>query len=364
MKSIKKPTILSLTAVLFLQINSLACSCLGDFKRIKSEEDLKNYEFVALVKIILEVSNRSSGATSSDEATLGFKIIEKYKGPDIGKVVERDVGTSCDMGIEVGDEWVLYATGYNGKVFIHACNRNIRYRSKEGVRDWHYKRGIEEVDDLRTLYGRIPKRPTDGAARQYYPNGKTEIEETYSKGLRNGVRTVYHPNGKIWGKEAFENDSLQGKSEWFYPSGQLHDQKFYRSDILINKSKFYYDTTVTAREKQFLIESLYKTEDSLRKTFSRIQVWMEALYDYNGRIILSREYSRSGNLLSERVYDPEEHYSSSIYYHENGTVKAMQHSKNLKDVGHYQEYDANGKPTKSWDYDENGKQINVYIPKR
>lgn len=364
MKSIKKPTILSLTAVLFLQINSLACSCLGDFKRIKSEEDLRNYEFVALVKIISEVSNRSSGATSSEEAMLGFKIIEKYKGPDIGKVVERDVGTSCDMGIEVGDEWVLYATGYNGKVFIHACNRNIRYRSKEGVRDWHYKRGIEEVDDLRTLYGRFPKRPTDGAARQYYPNGKTEIEETYSKGLRNGVRTVYHPNGKIWGKQMFVNDSLEGKSEWFFPSGQLNDQKFYRKDILINKSRIYYDTTITDRMRQFLIRDFYRTEDSLRKTYRRIQVHLEALYDYDGKTVYSREYSRWGNIESEEIYRDESRDFTAIYYHDNGVVRSVQHIKNLRSRGHYQEYDADGHPTKSWDYDEKGKQINVVIPKR
>lgn len=161
----------------------------------------------------------------------------------------------------------------------------------------------------------------------------------------------------------FVNDSLQGKSEWFFPSGQLHDQKFYRKGILINMSRVYYDTTVTDWQKQFLVRDFYNTEDSLSKTYSRIQVWLEALSDYNGKIIFSREYSRWGKIQYEYAYHPDENYYTSIYYHDNGQIKAVQHHKDFKDIGHYQEYDPEGNPTKSWDYDANGKQINLHLPK-
>ena len=363
MNSVSKALCLTLLMLLlYVPTDSLACVCINDFQRIETLEDLKTYEFVALVKVTSETVNPPSGTTSFRDARLVFKIIEKFKGKDIDELIERDVQSSCDMGIEVGDEWVLFATAYKEKVLISACNRNVRYRDKDGIRDWHFKRGMQEVEDLRTLYKKTRKQQHDGLDQQYYPNGKIEVEQPYNDGLKNGIRTVYHKNGKVWGKQLFVNDSLQGKSEWFYPSGQLYDQKFYRKGILINMSRVYYDTTITDQWKKLLIEDFYNTEDSLRKTYSRIQVWMEALYDYNGKSVFSKEYSRWGKIQHEYIYHPEEKDYTSIHYHDNGQVKVVQHHKDFKAIGHYQEYDTEGNPTKSWDYDANGRQINLNIP--
>lgn len=364
-----KPILKSVCAcliILTLSANAdvLACSCIGDFQGIKSMDDVKNYPFVALVKITSETTNPPSDSTPFRDATLGFKIIEKFKGKDIRELIEYDIQSSCDIGIEVGDEWVLFATERDGKLSISACSRDVRYRDKQGVRDWHFKRGIQELEDLRKLYGHTEKRNRDGIDKQYYPDGKLEAETTYYGGLKNGNRTIYHRNGKIFGKQVFINDSLQGKSEWFFPSGQLYDQKFYRKGILINMSRVYHDTTVTDRMKQFLIRDFYQTEDSLRKTYSRIQVWLEALYDYHGQIVASKEYSRWGIIERENFYHHNDSTYTSVFYHPNGQVHTVSHLKNYTQVvGHYQEYDPEGNPTRSWDYDANGKQINIYIPK-
>lgn len=360
-----KPTSLFLTLIIILlspPTTLIACSCIGGFERIKLLDDLKGYEFVALVKVTSETVHPYSDTTRFREATLGFKIIEKFKGKDIGELIERDVLSSCDLGINVGDEWILFATVYKEKLVISACNRDVRYRDKDGVRDRHHKRGMQEVEDLRTLYGRTQKLRHDGVDRQYYPDGKTEVEQTYHNGLRNGVRTVYHRNGKVWGKQMFVNDSLQGKSEWFFPSGQLYDQKFYRKGILINMSRVYHDTTINGRWKERLVRDFYKTEDSLRKTYSRIQLRLEVLYDYYGKVIFAREYSRWGKIESEHIHHFDDNYFTSIFYHDNGEVRTVGHQKDIKGVGHYQEYDPEGNPIKSWDYDANGRQINLNIP--
>ncbi|SDF53589.1 Antitoxin component YwqK of the YwqJK toxin-antitoxin module [Dyadobacter soli] len=365
MKQILKSVCVCITTlILAVNAEALACSCIIDFQAIKSLDDTKDYPFVALVKITSETANPPSGSTPFRDATLGFKIIEKFKGKDIRGLIEYDIQSSCDMGIEVGDEWLLFATERGGKLSIGACNRNVRYRDKDGLRDWHFKRGIQELEDLRKLYGRAEKRNRDGVDKQYYPDGKLEIETTYHEGLKNGIRTIYYRNGKIFGKQMFVNDSLQGKSEWFFPSGQLYDQKFYRKNILINVSRVYHDTTVTDRMKQFLVRDFYKTEDSLRKTYGRIQVWLEALYDYNGKIVSSKEYSRWGVIRQENFYHFQNSAYTSVFYHDNGQVHTVNHFKdNAIPTGHYQEYDPEGNPTKSWDYDANGRQINIYIPK-
>jgi hypothetical protein len=112
---------LSLILVFSCTLTSLmACMCMNDFQRIKSLEDLKSYEFVALVKVTSETTNPPSGSTPFRDAMLGFKIIEKFKGEDIREIIEKDVQSSCDMGIDVGDEWVLFGALHNGNLFVGA----------------------------------------------------------------------------------------------------------------------------------------------------------------------------------------------------------------------------------------------------
>ncbi len=87
-------------------------------------------------------------------------------------------------------------------------------------------------------------------------------------------------------------------------------------------------------------------KDSLRKTYSRIQ------------------YSRWGKIEEEYLYHLEHSTHTSIFYHNNGQVRTVNHFKDYTTLtGHYQEYDPEGNPTKSWDYDANGKPINIHIPK-
>lgn len=344
--------------------NAIACTCIGSNGRIRSLDELTGYTFIALVKITAETVNPFSDSTQFRTAKLAFKVIEKLKGKDIRELTEYDIQSSCDMGIQVGDEWVLFATERDGKISISACNRNVRYRDKDGVRDWHFRRGIEELEDLRKLYDRNQKRKLDGVEEQYYPDGKLEVETTYKDGLKNGEHTVYHRNGRIWGRQIFVNDSLQGKSEWFFPSGQLDDQKFYRKGNLVNKSRVYFDTSLTDQRKKYLIREFYETEDSLRKAYSHIQIWLEALYDANGQIISSREYSRSGKIDHEYFYHREDSHYTVVYYHENGQVKSIGQFKNYtKPYGRSQAYDPDGNPVNGKDYDENGKEIKVPIPK-
>jgi len=365
MKKTLRTSCFALTIILICACTSAtACSCIGSYNGIKSVDELGSYEFVALVKITSETVNPFSDTTSFRTARLGFRIIEKFKGKDIRELTEYDIQSSCEMGIEIGEEWVLFASTRSGALAIGACGRDSRYRGRDGVRDWHFKRGIQELEDLRRLYSHSQRRKRDGEHTERYPDGKIEVEETYRDGLRNGVRTVYHSNGKVWGKQIFVDDSLQGKSEWFFASGQLDDQKFYRKGILINKSRVYFDTSLTDQRKQYLIREFYETEDSLRRTYSRVQVWLEALYDYNGQVVSSTEYSRWGKIQQERLYHHQDSTSTIIYYHDNAQVKSINHFKNYtRPYGHYDEYDPQGNPIKSWDYDADGKQINIRIPK-
>jgi len=172
MRNLLKIFCLTLTITLMCaRMSVTACICANYYDRIKSLDELTGYEFIALVKATSETVNPPTDTTPFRDATLRFKIIEKFKGKNISEVIEEDIQSSCDMGIEAGDEWLVFALTHKGRLIIRACSRNARYRDKDGVRDWHFKRGIQKLEDLRKLYGHDQKRKRDGIDQQHYPDG-------------------------------------------------------------------------------------------------------------------------------------------------------------------------------------------------
>jgi antitoxin component YwqK of YwqJK toxin-antitoxin module len=173
---------------------------------------------------------------------------------------------------------------------------------------------------------------------------------------------VWYPNGQLYGSQTYNNDTLTGKEAWYYPSGQPSCERFYSNGKPSNLSRSYYDTTISEHYKKLLIKDFYKTEDSLNQEYKRIQVWVEVIYDTDGKELITREYTRQGQIRYESLYDHKRNFVSNISYHKNGRVESIGYTLNHHDYGHYQAFDENGLPLKSWDYDETGKQINIKMP--
>jgi hypothetical protein len=90
---------LTLTITLMCaRMSVTACICANYYDRIKSLDELTGYEFIALVKATSETVNPPTDTTPFRDATLRFKIIEKFKGKNISEVIEEDIQSSCDMG--------------------------------------------------------------------------------------------------------------------------------------------------------------------------------------------------------------------------------------------------------------------------
>lgn len=342
--------------------SSFACSCLNDFDRPMQLDDLKKYNFIALVRINSEqVIKPSDPNTIGFQSLLSIKVIEQFKGQVTAQIIENQVNTSCDIGVDIGEEWLVFATVPNGTPAMFPCDRNVQFKAKDGLRDWHFQGGFRQLDELRILYGHKTRFKPDGIYVEHYSNGKKELEENYVNGLRNGKRTVYYPNGGIYGKENYLDDSLQGEASWYYPSGQLYVRKYFERGQPRNVTKVYYDSTIDQSYKNLLIRDFYKSEDSLRFVYGRFQVKHENVFDSFGREVVFREFDRLGIIRHESIYNPEPGVVTRIYYHKNGTAKGISYTRDGKDYGHYQEYDENGAPSKSWDYDQDGQQIKSSI---
>ncbi|HEX6429507.1 MAG TPA: hypothetical protein VF008_17565 [Niastella sp.] len=340
-----------------LSIPTKACRCAEYYTSIDSLSQLKHYDFIAHVKITDDQDYNT--APENAIGTIGlltFQIIELFKGQQVDKILEYSKKTSCDMGISKGEEWILFGSMRDGKLSIKSCNRDVKYKGVDGLRDWKYERGLLQLRQLRDLYQHPTKKYGSENRKESYPNGQIEIEETYVNGLKNGERKIWYPNGVLFGKEYYINDSLDGKTEWFYPSGQIYDEDYYTRGKPCNVSRIYFDSTFGETYKKLLIRT-YKTEDSIRFVYNRVQVQHEVVYDSHGRTIIIREYTNLGKLHKEETIDPDRNFSTIIFYHENGNMYAIQYYLNNRNFGRYQEYYKNGMPSRGWDYDENGRVI-------
>jgi antitoxin component YwqK of YwqJK toxin-antitoxin module len=337
---------------------SKACRCTEYYTSVDSLSQLKHYDFIAHVKITDDQDYKTPADNFGMIGQLTFQIIELFKGQQVDKILEYSKKTSCDIGVSIGEEWILFGTIRDCNLSIGSCDRNLRYQKVNGLKDWKYGRGIRQIGQLRVLYQHKIRKYGNESHKEYYPNGQIEIEETYVNGLKNGDRKIWYPNGILFGREYYINDSLDGKTEWFYPSGQIYDEDFYTKGKPCNVSRIYHDSSFGTTYKKSLIAMVYKTEDSLRFVYNRVQVQYEVVYDSYGREIMIKEYTLLGKLHREETLDPDRVARTTIYYHENGNISSIQYSLNHNGIGHYQEYDKNGVPSRGWDYDENGRVIN------
>lgn len=352
---IKTLTLLVLS--IFLGKTSNACSC-TNFATIDSLPQMGEYAFIAHVKITDDqIFKKPSKGDFGATGLLKFEIIELFKGEKINQVLEYAKNSSCDIGVSLGEEWILFGKVINNKISIMPCDRNQRYKTKDEFRDWKYESGFSELKQLRVLYGHTIPKFEHEKRQEFYKNGEIEIEETYANGKLNGERKIWYPNGRLFCKQFYINDTLDGKSEWFYESGQIYDEDYYLKGKPLNVSRLYYDSTIEKGWKQMLIDDFYKTEDSLDFVYKRIQVQYETVYDSYGRAVIVREYTRLGKIYREETIDPDRKFRTVIYYHDNGLMSSIMYSLNGINFGHYQTYQKDGLPGIGWDYDENGKAI-------
>lgn len=112
-----KYLLILLAGLLYMQPAS-ACKCLP-LPALENSAQLEGYSFIARVKV-----------TKVKGQQIKIKVKELFKGEKRKLVFEPAKGTSCDLFIAKGEEWLLFGKMENGKMAIHACDRNMEYRTR------------------------------------------------------------------------------------------------------------------------------------------------------------------------------------------------------------------------------------------
>jgi len=165
----------------------------------------------------------------------------------------------------------------------------------------------------------------EGAARIYYPDGKTRQTIPYVNGKKDGLSREYDQEGKIITLLEYNNDFLISRSrinqtdasgrkqgEWldFYPDGAIKTEINYRDDLLHGYYKEY-----DVRGK-LLVTLLYENGKVTGTDIDNsTQIDIENRYDDSGRLIYSgpfregvpvgihREFNADGSVKNARIYN-------------------------------------------------------------
>lgn len=369
-----KKITLTIGVLFYVITESLCCVC-NSKPDYHSKSDLLEYEFISLVRVskIDSVENQPNNPIHRIE----FEIIELYKGEKTNTILvdggHRKVTkkwTSCDLGENEGEEWVLFAyyDKATKRLITHSCTRTFRYKNSDGYRYKGYGDEITGVEKLNLIFnGPTKKQKYEGIHIGYYQNGQKEIEENYKKGKHDGQRLLWYPSGQLESKQYFNKGKRNGIYEWYSKNGQLTTKEKFKNGHKIDTTTHWYeiDTSKLNLKLYTLINKV--SRDSAINIFSTIQVWSTQIYNKKGELIYSIGYERNGVLDSEKICNPKKHMDTVRYYHTNGALKAEQYSihneklRIYKDVGIYREWDETGKQIKYWEYDKNGIQIKESI---
>ena len=344
--------------VLFSFSQSRACICANVFS-YDNLSQLKGYEFIARAKVIDEIEyEKSPKGEMGSIGLLKLQVIELFQGEIQQEIFESAMFTSCDLGVTKGEEWLFFGKKYNGKIYVHLCERSTKYKEVDGLRNWQYDRNATILTSLQKIYHHPVKTFVNEIRREYYENGQLEMEGIYKDGKLDGEMKVWYSNGVLFGRQSFVNDTLQGKYEWFFPSGQISQEEYYNKGIHINLSKHYYDSTITKNPimRADLLRA-YKTVDSLNFVYKRIQEYHITGFDNDGNRVFFRNYSRIGQLKSETYCSIKQKTSTKISYHDNGVISIIGYMLEGKYSGSYQIFNEQGVLIKSWDYDKEGNSI-------
>ncbi len=119
-----------LTAALLALQPAMACKC-REMPQLDSLAQLKDYQFIARVKITDDGDRKTPGG-NGQPGVLRFKVIRLFKGTQRTQILEMAKGSSCDMYISKGQEWIVFGKLQNGKLSIGPCDRNVLYRVAGG----------------------------------------------------------------------------------------------------------------------------------------------------------------------------------------------------------------------------------------
>lgn len=333
----------------------------------KNQEDLNNYDFISHVKIssILPVENTSTDTFIVHKIV--FENLELFKGKRSDTIfvygsnqnLKTGRRTSCDLGENVGEEWIIFASlnkKVGNKFMTGYCTRSKRYKDVNGFRKLGYANKKDLITRLRNVFN-MKKQDViyDGLRIEYFENGNKELEEFYKNNKVDGYRYLWHSDGTLRSKQSYDKGLLNGISLWYGGNGELLRKEKYFKNKPIDTTLIWYKTDTSYIPLAFNVVFEKLTVKEAKERLSRRQIHIRKIYNNKGEILEFVWFKRDGIKYNETLYEPDKNRETVRYYHKNGILSSEMYRLNGVEYGIYREWDENGNLTKSWEFDEKGR---------
>jgi antitoxin component YwqK of YwqJK toxin-antitoxin module len=318
------PRFFNLLLIVTLGYLSPANACICDYRPL--DESIGKATFIAHVQIMYEGGKVDPITYSADRL---FRIIELFKGDSLKKIREYSIGSSCAVGIQHGEEWLIFAyyDSVKKEYAVGGCTASRRLKNKEGERGTSWSWGSNEgtLQFLRKYFGHTSPESNyiSGQYKSYYPDGHVEWEATYENSQLQGKRKIYFANGIFWQNENYKAGKKEGIQQRYARSGQLLEEMNY-TDGEISAATYWYDTSYLERSMQRLLESFTMSKeknDSILSIPPVIQKRSASFYDHNGNY-QSSTYNLKGWLESEAFAYDSGSVRIACRYEESGKLES------------------------------------------
>lgn len=298
-------------------------------------------DYVALVRVVGVAPYQRGNSKYAAQPYYAAKIreVKRYKGRAQNQVVvmgglpELGGQTSCDLGINVGEEWLIFGTAEEA-IFVYPCGYTIRFRARDGFQELHYPQAFVRTHLLDSLTHQ-PARPrpaTRGVLLTRYPSRTVQKSEHFQHGALDGAATYFYPDGQPYGTCHYRQGRLHGPERWYDEGGRLTARAQYQSGLPV-------DTTVFYMAGRPFFRHVYGAPGQLR------------LFQQFGQ-------GSAGPYVSQQTdYGPAPGQETHRFYYPSGQLRSLGYRLEGKDWGTYQEFDEQGHLVSQWAYDIDGKVI-------
>jgi antitoxin component YwqK of YwqJK toxin-antitoxin module len=338
--------LLVMSLFLSIRLTASACMCMTD---AFSAKNALSADYVALVKVVRVAAYQRQPTKYAEQPyyTAEIQEVKRYKGEPRQQLVVSgglpsfNTWTSCDMGIDVGEEWLVFGT-VEEATFVYPCGYTTQFRATNGFQELQRKEALTRVHMLDSLTNQpVTQQHLSGEVLSRYPNQVVQKSEHFRKGVLHGTAAYFYPDGQPYATMSYKKGRLDGHEKWYTATGQLQRAAIYRRGTRRDTATFYY---------------AMRTGDSLPH--------LRYIYNKKGQPIKSQQFrlASTGQYLSQETdYEPAISKETNKYYYPSGQLRSLGYRLHNKSWGLYQEFDEQGRVTHQWQYDGNGRTIKPSI---
>ncbi len=329
----------TLITIIFALVNlsAMACHC-SVIPEFKDKNDLKPFDFIALARVVsLSPPDTAKPWRRRSDGNIKIEIMELFKGGKETLINEPLVNSSCDLGINAGEQWLFFGSKGKNKIGIHPCNYNVKYRDTSGLRNWQYFRGIDRLDVLRKLF--YPDKFIPRIDTVKYDNGLPEIVQHFKDGNLQGERQIFYPTGQLYVKEKFNKGERVDYRKVYSTAGQLiYDVRYDGARAKTRRS--YYDIfelkrwiPIEARINKVTGE-IYDADDPRAKraldsisrslAATRPSLQYKTKFSRHGRSYISYGYNQQGKITNYSNVNSRKKVAEMYHYNDDGSIQTYQ----------------------------------------